>query len=75
MSLTTDIAKELQQIDDDLLSLKRIKRKLDSISRIAKAEQRARVRKIVQRNYKVQLAECVDACIQCGLIDKDLNIL
>ena len=75
MQLLTDIDKELQQIDNDLLALKRIKRKLDSIQRIAAAEKRARVRKVMQTNYKVQLAECVDACIQQGLIDKELNIL
>ena len=75
MQLLIDIDKELQQIDNDLLALKRMRRKLDSMQRIAAAERRARVRKVMQTNYKVQLAECVDACIQCGLIDKDLNIL
>ena len=75
MQLLTDIDKELQQIDNDLLALKRMRRKLDSMQRIAAAERRARVRKVMQTNYKVQLAECVDACIQCGLIDKDLNLL
>ncbi len=72
---TTDIDSAIKEIDKDLLALKRIKRKVSSMKRILAAEQRARVRKIVQNNYKVQLAQCVDACIQCGLIDKDLNLL
>jgi len=72
---STDIDSAIKEIDKDLIALKRVKRKVASMKRILVAEQRARVRKIVQHNYKVQLAECVDACIQCGLIDKDLNIL
>ena len=73
MQLTTE---ELTaQYKDIVNQYKALNRKAESLQRIAKAEQRARVRKIVQHNYKVQLAECVDACIQCGLIDKDLNIL
>ena len=65
----------IAECDDQLIALKRTRRMLESRKRIAAAEKRARVRKIVQHNYKVQLAECVDACIQCGLIDKELNLL
>ena len=65
----------IQQCDEQIIALKRTKRMLESRKRIQQAEKRARVRKIVQHNYKVQLAECVDKCIQCGLIDKDLNLL
>ena len=60
---------------DDQLITQAHPRMLESRKRIQQAEKRARVRKIVQHNYKVQLAECVDACIQRGLIDKDLNLL
>ena len=66
---------QIKECDDKIIILKRLKRKYESEQRIAQREQRSRVRKIVQNNYKVQLAQCVDACIQCGLIDKDLNLL
>ena len=65
----------IAECDDQLIALKRTKRMLESRKRIQAAEKRARVRKIIQTNYKVQLAEVVDACIQCGLIDKELNLL
>jgi len=71
----SEIQSLIAECDDQLIALKRTKRMLESRKRIAVAEQRARVRKVMQTNYKVQLAQCVDACIQCGLIDKDLNIL
>ena len=71
----SEIQALIAECDDHLIALKRTKRMLESRKRIAEAEQRARVRKIVQNNYKVQLAECVDKCIQCGLIDKELNLL
>ena len=70
---------ELQSLiaacDDQLIALKRTRRMLESRKRIQQSEKRARVRKIVQHNYKVQLAECVDGLIQRGIIDKDLNLL
>ena len=66
---------QIKECDETIATFKRLKRKYESINRIKAAEQRSRVRKIVQNNYKVQLAQCVDACIQCGLIDKDLNLL
>ena len=70
-----DIQELIASCDHEITALKRTKRMLESRKRIAQAEQRARVRKIMQTNYKVQLAQCVDACIQCGLIDKELNLL
>ena len=73
MQLTTEeLAAQYKAIVNQYRALNR---KAKQLERIAKAEQRARVRKIMQTNYKVQLADCVDACIQCGLIDKDLNLL
>ena len=66
---------QIKECDETIATFTRLKRKYEAINRIRAAEQRARVRKIVQANYKVDLASCVDACIQCGLIDKDLNIL
>ena len=73
MSLTTE---ELaQQYKAIVNQYKALNRKAKQLERIAAAEKRARVRKIVQSNYKVQLAECVDQLIQRGIIDKDLNLL
>ena len=72
---TTDIDQAIKEIDNDLITLKRMKRKVSSMKRILAAEKRARVRKIVQHNYKVQLAECVDELMQRGIIDKDLTVL
>ena len=73
--MSTELQSLIAECDDQLIALKRTRRMLESRKRIQQAEKRARVRKIVQHNYKVLLAECVDACIQCGLIDKDLNLL
>jgi succinate dehydrogenase/fumarate reductase-like Fe-S protein len=71
----SDIQELIASCDHEIKNLKRTKRMLESRKRIMQAEKRARVRKIVQSNYKVHLAECIDKCIQCGLIDKDLNLL
>ena len=50
--LNNMLEQTIKECDDQLVILKRLKRKLESQQRIAAAERKASVRKLMQHNYK-----------------------
>ena len=57
------------------LELKRARRKVASLERIEQAERKAKVRKIIQTNYKYELADVCQTLIDRGIIDESLKVL
>ena len=69
------LEQSIQECDDQLVILKRLRRKLESQQRIAVAERKAKVRKLMQRNYKYEFADLCQTLIERGIIDETLKML
>lgn len=66
---------QIQECDETILTFKRLKRKYESARRIAIAERKAKVRKLIQHHYKYEMADVCQSLIERGIIDERLNVL